>query len=136
MVDSRWAMAITVLPCHQLVEIVLDRRLDLEVERGGGLVEHQDRRVLQQHAGDRDTLALAAGELDAALAHMGVVAACGRSVARASAMKSCARHLRRPRSSRPRSHSGRPEMMLSRTERCSSEVSWVTMPIWARSSPG
>jgi hypothetical protein len=73
MVDSRWAMAITVLPSISL-QLLLDRRLDLGVERRGRLVEHQDRRVLQQHAGDGDALALAAGELDAALADMGVVA--------------------------------------------------------------
>ena len=60
---------------HQRVEARLDRGLDLAVERGGGLVEHQDRRVLQDHAGDGDALALAAGQLDAALADMGVVAA-------------------------------------------------------------
>ena len=75
MVESRCAMAITVLPAISVSRLCLDRGLDLAVERGGGLVEHQDRRVLQDHAGDGDALALAAGELDAALADMGVVAA-------------------------------------------------------------
>ena len=42
------------------------------VERGGGLVEQQERRVLQQRAGDREALFLAAGETDAALAGDGV----------------------------------------------------------------
>ena len=60
---------------HQPVERLLDRRLDLGVERAGRLVEDEDRRVLEEDAGDRDALPLAAGELDAALADMGVVAA-------------------------------------------------------------
>ena len=59
---------------HQGAEALLDRGLDLAVECGGGFVQHQDRRVLEDHARDRDALALAAGELDAALAHLGVVA--------------------------------------------------------------
>ena len=62
------------LAFHQPVEIVLDRRLDLRIERRGRLVEDQDRRILEHHAGDRDALALAAGQLDAALADMRVVA--------------------------------------------------------------
>ena len=60
---------------HQRAETLLDRGLDLAVERRGRLVEHQDRRVLEDHAGDGDALALAAGQLDAALADMSVVAA-------------------------------------------------------------
>ena len=63
------------LACHQRAEALLDRGLDLAVERRGRLVEHQDRRVLQDHARDRDALALAARELDAALADLRVVAA-------------------------------------------------------------
>ena len=73
-VDSRCAIAITVLPSMRSEELVLDRELDLAVERGRRLVEHQDRRVLEHHARDRDALALAAGELDAALADVRVVA--------------------------------------------------------------
>ncbi len=38
------------------------------------LVHHQDRRVAQKRAGDRQPLALPAGELRAALAGVGVVA--------------------------------------------------------------
>ncbi len=59
---------------HQAVERILDRRLDLRIERRGRLVEHQDGRVLQEDARDGDALALAAGQLDAALADMGVIA--------------------------------------------------------------
>ena len=53
---------------HQPVERLLDHRLVFGVDRGQRLVEHQDRRVAQQGAGDGDALALAAGEADAALA--------------------------------------------------------------------
>ncbi len=62
------------LALHERRKRLLDRRLDLRIEGGGRLVEHQDGRVLQDHPGDGDALALAARELDAALAHMGVVA--------------------------------------------------------------
>ena len=44
-----------------------------EVERAGCLVENKDGGVLEQHAGDGHALALAAGKLHAAFAHMGVV---------------------------------------------------------------
>ena len=74
MVDSRCAIAITVLPSISAEQLVLDRELDLAVERRGRLVEDQDRRVLEDHARDRDALALAARELDAALADVRVVA--------------------------------------------------------------
>src|SRR5262249_7275128 len=60
---------------HQCAEAGLDRSLDLAVERGGGLVEYQDRRGLENHARDRDALALSARELDAALADLCLVAA-------------------------------------------------------------
>ena len=46
----------------------------LGVEARGRLVEHEHRRVGQQRAGDRDPLALAAGQPAAALAELGVVA--------------------------------------------------------------
>ena len=75
MVESRCAMAMHRLALHQRVELLLDRRLDLRIERRGRLVEDQDRRVLEEHAGDGDALALAARQLDAALADMRVVAA-------------------------------------------------------------
>ena len=56
------------------LERVLDVLLGVAVERGGGLVEQQDRRRFEDGAGDRDALLLAAGELQAALAHLGFVA--------------------------------------------------------------
>ena len=63
------------LAFHQGVELLLDGGLDFRVQRRGRFVQHQDRCVLQQHARDRHALALAAGELHPALAHLGVVAA-------------------------------------------------------------
>ena len=68
------------LALHQGVEALLDRRLDLRVQRRGGFVQHQDRRVLEQHPGDGDALALAAGQLDPALADLGVEAAAALAV--------------------------------------------------------
>src|SRR5437868_13402554 len=46
----------------------------MAVERGSGLVKHQDGRRLENRAGNGDTLLLAAGKLQAALAHLGLVA--------------------------------------------------------------
>ena len=61
------------LALHQGVEIFLNGGFDLGVERTCRLVKNQDRGVLEQHAGDGDALALAAGKFHATLAHMGVV---------------------------------------------------------------
>ena len=58
------------LAFHQREQVFLDRRLHFRIERRCRLVEHQDRRVLQEDAGDRDALALAAGELDAPFADL------------------------------------------------------------------
>ena len=64
-----------VRPCPQPVERPLDARFGLDVERAGGLVEDQDRRVLEDGARDGEALALAAGQRGAALADDEVVAA-------------------------------------------------------------
>lgn len=58
----------------ELLEGFLDDILALVIEGAGGFVEDQDRRVLKEDAGDRETLLLAAGELDAALTDIGVIA--------------------------------------------------------------
>ena len=58
----------------ELVERALHGALGRGVERAGRLVEHEHARVAQQRAGDRDALALAAGEPVAARADEGVVA--------------------------------------------------------------
>ena len=54
---------------HQAVERRLDERLALRVHRRQRLVQHEDGRVAQERARDRDALALAAGQPDRALAH-------------------------------------------------------------------
>ena len=56
------------------VEGALDGVLRLGVEVGRGLVEHDDRRRLEEQAGDGEPLALAAGEAVAAVADDGVEA--------------------------------------------------------------
>ena len=58
-------------PAHQPAERLADRFLGFAVERGGGFVEQQDRRVLQEGARNRDALPLAARQLDAAVADHG-----------------------------------------------------------------
>ena len=57
---------------HQLLQRRLHQRLALGVERRGGLVEQQDRRVAQDGAGNRHALALAAGQRHAAFADLRV----------------------------------------------------------------
>ncbi len=60
------------LPGH-LVQPGVDVRLDLGVDRGGGVVEDQHVGVAQDGAGERDALALTAGECQALFAnHRGV----------------------------------------------------------------
>ena len=58
------------LAVHQRGEVLLDDRLHLRVERAGGLVEHEDRSILEEHPRDGDALALPARELDPTLADM------------------------------------------------------------------
>ena len=55
-------------PLRQPVERLLDHRLVLGIDRGQRLVEDQDRRIAQQRPRDRQTLALSARQIDAALA--------------------------------------------------------------------
>src|SRR5262249_50840094 len=57
-----------------LGELGLDDLLGARVERAGRLVEDEDGRVLEQRARDRDALLLAAGELEAPLADLRLVA--------------------------------------------------------------
>ena len=52
---------------RERAEVVDDLGLGLGVEVGRRLVQDQDRRISQEGAGDRDPLALAAREFDAAL---------------------------------------------------------------------
>ena len=53
---------------HQSFQCVLHRAFALRIEGTGRFVQQQDRRVLQQRAGDDDALLLAAGQARAALA--------------------------------------------------------------------
>ena len=68
---------------HQIIELLLDRGLDLGIERRGGFVQDQDRRILQQHPRNGDALTLTAGQLHAALAHLRVVGAAALMVLKA-----------------------------------------------------
>ena len=63
------------LALDEAPERVLDRGLGLAVERRGRLVEHEDRRVLEDDARERHALALPARELHPPLADMGIIAA-------------------------------------------------------------
>ena len=73
-VERRWAITIAVRPGEQAAQALLDPRLGVQVDVRGRLVEHEDPRVGDQRARERDQLALAGGELGAALADFGVVA--------------------------------------------------------------
>src|SRR5206468_11929630 len=52
---------------HQSVDRLLYQALGLHVERAGGLVQDQNRRIAQQGARDRDALSLAAAQTRAPL---------------------------------------------------------------------
>ena len=68
----------------EMLDGALHLPLGFRIERSGGLVEQDDRGILEQRARDRDALALAAGEPRAVLAHRRIVPA------RKGLMKSCA----------------------------------------------
>jgi hypothetical protein len=61
-------------PGHRLRERQLDAPLGGGVDRGGGVVEDQHARVRDERPRDREALALAAGERQAALPDLGVIA--------------------------------------------------------------
>ena len=63
----------------QAFQRLLDGGFGLRVECRGGFVEQQQRGVAQDRAGDRDALALAAGQAHAAFAHFGLVAVVERA---------------------------------------------------------
>ena len=74
MVERRCATTSVVLPCCKAFSAPWTTRSRLGVEGGGRFVQQQDRRIAEHGAGDRDPLALPAGQLDAELAHHRVVA--------------------------------------------------------------
>ena len=61
---ARWrggcAMTSVVRPLHQPRQRFLDELLALGIEGGGGLVQKQDRRILEEGAGEGDALTLTA----------------------------------------------------------------------------
>ena len=67
-------MTIAVRPASRRRRPLLDAHLGVQVDVRGGLVEHEDPRVGDHRARERDELALSGGERDAALADLGVVA--------------------------------------------------------------
>ena len=73
-VERRWAMTSVVRPRISRVSASWTRRSDSESSARGRLVEEQDRRVLEEGAGERDALALAAREPAAGRADAEVVA--------------------------------------------------------------
>src|SRR5437764_11924332 len=60
------------LALHQLIETLLDRRLNFRIKRARRFIENENGRILEQHAGDRNALALTARQFHAALADMSV----------------------------------------------------------------
>ena len=58
----------------QLFKALSHKDFALVIQCAGGFVQNQDGRVLQKYPGNGDALLLSAGQLDAALAHIGVVA--------------------------------------------------------------
>ena len=57
-------------PVGQFADDLGDRRLVLPVQGGGDLIEQEDRGVLDEGAGDRDALALTAGQAQATGSHL------------------------------------------------------------------
>src|SRR5262245_7340405 len=58
---------------HQIPKSVLYEGFALGVERAGSFIEDQHRRVLEDRAGDRDSLALSSGKFHASLADQSLV---------------------------------------------------------------
>ena len=74
MVLRRWAITMLVRPAITRLQGILDQRLGFAIEVAGGFIQHQDARVLQDHARQGNALFLAAAQAVAALAHDRVVA--------------------------------------------------------------
>ena len=71
---SRCAITSVVRCLHQFLQRGLHQGFAFGIERRRGLVEQQQRRIAQDRAGDRDALALAARQRNAALADLGLKA--------------------------------------------------------------
>ena len=59
---------------HQPFQCLLHAVFALCIQRAGGLIQQQDRRILQQRAGNRHTLLLATGKTGTALTQLAVIA--------------------------------------------------------------
>ena len=55
---------------EELIERDLDQAFGLAIDAGGRLVHHEDARVVGERAGEREQLALASGEIGAALVNL------------------------------------------------------------------
>src|SRR5215213_7389380 len=104
---------------HQPRDRRLDEALGFRIERARRLIEEQDRRVLEKGAGERDALALAAGQAVAAVADLGRVALAAAGLAASMIASSLA--------------PGRPKAMFARTVSSNRTTSWLTTAILARS---
>ena len=123
-------MTIAVRPGEQALEALLDHLLGAHVDVRGRLVEDQDARLGEQRPGEGDQLALAGGELDAALADLGLdpVGQRGDELGRADRG---GRRLDLLQRSPP----GRPKAMFSRTLPEKRKPSCGTIPSWRAQRP-
>ena len=127
-VESRWAMMNAVRPVRSRRSPRSMRPLGADVDRRRRLVEDQDPRVGEERAGERDELALAERELEAALADL----ACRSRPGARRRTRPRRRPPRPPRSRRAR-RSGRPKAMLSAIEPAKRKPSCGTIPSCLRS---
>ena len=97
---------------HEPVEGILHAALGFGVKRGRGFVQDQDGRVLEDGAGDADTLPLAAAELDAAVTY--------------SIMNSWAFAIRAAASTEARSAFSTPKAILLKMVSLNNMGSWFT----------
>ena len=114
-------MTIAVRPASRRRMPGLDPALGVQVDVRGRLVEDEDPRVGDQRAGERDELALAGRELDAALADLACRA---RRAARAT------------KSSAPTPRSARPHVLLVGVRRARTRCSRAIVPLNRNASCG
>ncbi|CSB53067.1 Uncharacterised protein [Vibrio cholerae] len=58
---------------HQLIEALLNRRFHFRIERGSRFIQHQQWRIFEQYARDRNPLTLSTREFDATFTDLCVV---------------------------------------------------------------
>ena len=116
---------------HQPVQRLLHRALGFAVQRRGGLVEDQDRRVLVDRARDRQALALAARQLAAVVADERVQALRQRLRRSPAGWRRAAP---RARARGPVASGGEPSATLAATLSLNSTTSWLTSANCRRSA--